>query len=98
MSKPLTHQQKRWNRHWNYRLEADPMALAVWAAANGKLTPKEALKCADAARNALLAEAERLQAAAYPQVIAQIGKEFGSAGKNDAIYRRLKQRGKSLTF
>lgn len=97
MSKPLTHQQMRWNRHWNYRLEADPMASAIWKAAKGRLTVKEAIKCADAARNALLTEAERLAAAAYPQIIAQIGKEFGSAGKNDAVYRRLKQRGNSLT-
>jgi len=98
MSKPLTHQQMRWNRHWNYRLEADPMAMAIWKAAKGRLTVKESLKCSDAARNALLLEAELLAAAAYPQVVAQISKEFGTSNKNDAIYRRMKQRGKSLTF
>jgi len=63
MSKPLTHQQKRWNRHWNYRLEADPMALAIWKAAKGRLTVKEAIKCADAARDALLTEAAQIMSA-----------------------------------
>jgi hypothetical protein len=88
----------RWNRHWNCRLEADPMARAIWKAAKGRLTVKEAIKCSDAARNSLLLEAELLAAAAYPQVVAQIGKEFGSSNKNDAVYRRMKQLGKSLTF
>tara|TARA_R110000868_G_scaffold411231_2_gene702477 strand:- start:52 stop:318 length:267 start_codon:yes stop_codon:yes gene_type:complete len=76
MSKPLTHQQKRWNRHWNYQLEADPMALAIWKAAKGRLTVKEALKCSDAARKALLEEAERLAAAAYFQILHRLAKSL----------------------
>lgn len=43
-------QQKRWNRHWNYRLEEDKLARAIFDGAAGKLTAKEALSCAEHVR------------------------------------------------
>ena len=77
MSKPLTHQQKRWNRHWNYRLAEYPMALAIWEAAKGKLTPREAIKCADAGREALLTQAMQMAIAERQTIISEIGERFG---------------------
>ncbi len=52
-------QQRRWNRHWNYAFDDDPIAQVVWRYAKrwhsrGAVDLKEAVRCSREAREAFM--------------------------------------------